>query len=182
MAGCIYFLYLGGWGPVSYHTPWNSSNLLAPPPYDFPINFNDFIGPQTGKFANCAPEISKIYYKLYREWIFASLSPPPLGFPSCFHHLYPWIFAFLTPLPWIFQGPHSPPHPPPPHVQKINAICQCLCVSLIRTVFLLAGNGTPQIPGRNSQSRPAHRQTTLVNCPYKNWHMYFPDDGMALLQ
>ena len=101
------------------------------------MNFNDFIGPQTGQFANCAPEISKIYYKLYRE----HLIPPPVDFcliitPS------PWIskvFSSSLPLDFCIFNSTSLDFPrsslPPPYVQKINAICQCLCVSLIRTVL-----------------------------------------------
>lgn len=30
---------------------------------------------------------------------------------------------------------------------------------------------------RASSQSAGPRQTTLVNCPYKNWNVYFPDDG-----
>jgi hypothetical protein len=52
---------------------------------------------------------------------------------------------------------------------------------LTTNLFLFAfalGNHSPQVPSQSSQPRPVLRQTTLVNCPYKNWHVYFPDDGM----
>ncbi|CAB3979134.1 DNA helicase MCM8-like [Paramuricea clavata] len=41
----------------------------------------------------------------------------------------------------------------------------------------MRGNHSPQVPSQSSQPRPVLRQTTLVNCPYKNWHVYFPDDA-----
>ena len=48
----------------------------------------------------------------------------------------------------------------------------------IQTFFFAQGNVSPQVPSQSPQ--PRSRQTTLVTCPYKNWHVYFPDDGMSI--
>ena len=45
---------------------------------------------------------------------FCLYHPLPLDFQGVFNTSTPGFFAFLTPLPWIFQGSH----PPPPMYRK----------------------------------------------------------------